>query len=101
MQRIDHILDKLMLKPGERLMNIGCDWGSLIIRAAQNYGASVKWPQPDSKSPTPNRCGATMREPAKNGRTGLRPVSSAQLDWSTKSDIASGRSIWPDAPTAG
>ena len=38
-QKIDHILNKLMLKPGERLLDIGCGWGSLILRAAGKYGA--------------------------------------------------------------
>lgn len=37
--KIDHILRKLALKPGERLLDIGCGWGALIRRAARDYGA--------------------------------------------------------------
>jgi cyclopropane-fatty-acyl-phospholipid synthase len=38
-QKLDHILGKLMLQPGERFLDIGCGWGALVIRAAQKYGA--------------------------------------------------------------
>jgi cyclopropane-fatty-acyl-phospholipid synthase len=38
-QKLDHILNKLMLRPGESLLDIGCGWGALIVRAAQKYGA--------------------------------------------------------------
>jgi cyclopropane-fatty-acyl-phospholipid synthase len=39
--KLDHILTKLMLMPGERLLDIGCGWGALAIRAAKKYGAQV------------------------------------------------------------
>ena len=38
-QKLDHILNKLMGKPGERFLDIGCGWGALVMRAAQKYGA--------------------------------------------------------------
>ncbi|MBK5232704.1 MAG: class I SAM-dependent methyltransferase [Thermoleophilia bacterium] len=37
-RKLDVICRKLELKPGERLLDIGCGWGSLIIHAAANYG---------------------------------------------------------------
>jgi cyclopropane-fatty-acyl-phospholipid synthase len=36
-QKIDHSLKKLNLKAGEHLLDIGCGWGWLAIRAAQLY----------------------------------------------------------------
>ena len=39
--KLDHILTKIMLKPGERLLDIGCGWGALPIHAAKKYGAQV------------------------------------------------------------
>ncbi len=40
-RKIEHICRKLHLKPGERLLDIGCGWGGLARAAAQNYGVSV------------------------------------------------------------
>jgi cyclopropane-fatty-acyl-phospholipid synthase len=36
-QKLDHICKKLMLKPGERFLDIGCGWGALILWAAERY----------------------------------------------------------------
>lgn len=36
-KKLDLICRKLMLKPGERLLDIGCGWGGLILWAAQRY----------------------------------------------------------------
>lgn len=38
-KKIDHILTKLRLQPGQRLLDIGCGWGALVLRAAQHWGA--------------------------------------------------------------
>ncbi len=38
LQKLDHILGKLALRPGDRFLDIGCGWGALVMRAAQRYG---------------------------------------------------------------
>ena len=38
-KKIDHILAKVQLRPGQRLLDIGCGWGALVMRAAQAFGA--------------------------------------------------------------
>jgi len=36
--KLDYICRKLRLRPGERLLDIGCGWGALIMHAAAQYG---------------------------------------------------------------
>jgi cyclopropane-fatty-acyl-phospholipid synthase len=33
--KLDYVLDKLRLQPGMRFLDIGCGWGSLVMRAAE------------------------------------------------------------------
>ena len=39
--KLDYICRKLRLRPGMRLLDMGCGWGALIVHAASNYGVDA------------------------------------------------------------
>lgn len=39
--KLEMICRKLRLKPGDRLLDIGCGWGALISHAAEHYGVTA------------------------------------------------------------
>ena len=39
--KLDHICRKLMLKPGDKFLDIGAGWGGLLMWAAENYGVTA------------------------------------------------------------
>jgi cyclopropane-fatty-acyl-phospholipid synthase len=40
-RKLRRLLDRLKLEPGQRLLDIGCGWGSLAEMAARDYGVEV------------------------------------------------------------
>jgi cyclopropane-fatty-acyl-phospholipid synthase len=40
-RKLDLACRKLRLRPGERLLDVGCGWGALIIHAARDYGVEA------------------------------------------------------------
>lgn len=39
-QKIDHVLRKLQIAPGQHILDIGCGWGTLLFRVASEHGAT-------------------------------------------------------------
>jgi cyclopropane-fatty-acyl-phospholipid synthase len=40
-RKLDILCRKLRLQPGERLLDIGCGWGGLVMHAAKHYGVNA------------------------------------------------------------
>jgi len=39
--KLEHICRKLRLRPGEKLLDIGCGWGALILHAVEHHGVQA------------------------------------------------------------
>ncbi len=39
--KLDHLCRKLMLRPGERFLDVGAGWGGLLLWAAEHYGVQA------------------------------------------------------------
>src|SRR5436305_7612417 len=64
--KLELVCTKLGLQPGERVLDVGCGWGSFAIHAAKNHGARV--------------LGVTLSEPqAQLARTRARDEGVAEL----------------------
>jgi cyclopropane-fatty-acyl-phospholipid synthase len=72
-RKLDYICRKLRLRPGERLLDIGCGWGGLVIYAAQHYrveayGITLSQPQAElaqkriSEAGLAERCRVEVRD---------------------------------------
>lgn len=64
-QKVEHILRKLNLKRGQRMLDIGSGWGELIIRAAKRYGVVAH-----GITLSKEQLSATKERIAKEGLTG-------------------------------
>jgi sphingolipid C9-methyltransferase len=39
--KLDLVCNKLMVRPGDEMLDIGCGWGTLAMHAAKNFGANA------------------------------------------------------------
>ena len=40
-EKVDLVCRKLDVQPGQRLLDVGCGWGTMVVHAARNYGVKV------------------------------------------------------------
>ncbi len=40
-EKVDLVCRKLDLQPGQRLLDVGCGWGTMVLHAARHYGVRV------------------------------------------------------------
>jgi cyclopropane-fatty-acyl-phospholipid synthase len=69
-RKIHALLGRLQLKPGQRLLEIGCGWGSLAEIAARDYGVEVVGLTLSSRAKGFRRCADEAGRP----RQGLHPT---------------------------
>jgi len=85
--KLDYLCRKLRLRPGQRLLDIGCGWGALVIHAAKHFGVRAE--------------GLTLSEPqaewarARIAETGL--INEATIDLRDYREISSDGSQRYDA----
>jgi len=78
-RKLDYLCRKLRLRPGQRLLDIGCGWGALVIHAAKHFGVRAE--------------GLTLSEPqaewarARIAETGL--INEATIDLRDYREISS------------
>jgi cyclopropane-fatty-acyl-phospholipid synthase len=66
LKKIDHILKKIGLQPGQTLLDIGCGWGALVLRAAQRHGVKCV-----GVTLSENQCATAKERVAKAGLSDL------------------------------
>ena len=60
--KLDHVARKLLLKPGEEVIDIGSGFGGFLIHAHQNYGVRIT-----GYNPTGSQVEVTRKEIARKG----------------------------------
>ncbi len=80
--KFEHICRKLRLRPGERLLDIGCGWGGLVVYAAERYGVQA--------------VGITLSEP--QAAYGRAWIERAGLTERARIEVRDYRELDPTAP---
>jgi cyclopropane-fatty-acyl-phospholipid synthase len=88
-QKLDLICRKLRLQPLERFLDIGCGWGSLVLRAAQEYGANAHGITLSSTQAETTQCRIEDAELEPRCMVELRDYRDSEPLWGSFDKIAS------------
>ncbi len=98
--KLNLVCKKLQLKPGERLLDIGCGWGTLVRHAAREYGADAT-----GVTLSRNQTELATERIAKDGtQRGSRPCHLLRLPRDPEEDVRQdrlprdGRARWREEP---
>ena len=87
--KLELICAKLGLQPGQRVLDIGCGWGSFAIHAAREHGVSVWWASPSRRHrPSSPGSGCATRGWRTGSRSGSRTTASSARSGSTPSSAS-------------
>lgn len=87
-RKLDEVCRQLNLQPGQKLLDVGCGWGGLLIHAAKNYGVeavgiTLSGPQADEAN-------ARIRAAGLEGRCRAIVADYREMsDWDTFDAISS------------
>lgn len=80
--KLEYICRKLRLQPGERLLDIGCGWGGLVMYAARSYSVQA--------------LGVTLSEP--QAELARKRIAELGLGERCRIDVRDYRDLAPDPP---
>jgi len=80
--KLDYVCRKLRLRPGERFLDVGCGWGSLVMHAAERYGVEA--------------VGITLSE--KQAALARERIAAAGLTGTCRVELRDYRTLGRDAP---
>jgi cyclopropane-fatty-acyl-phospholipid synthase len=80
--KIDYTLGKLRLTPGQRLLDIGCGWGALVVRAAQCgvYVLGITLSRPQCEEAQRRVAAAGLEDRARVEQRDYRDLRGEQFD---------------------
>ncbi len=89
--KLDLVCTKLALQEGERVLDVGCGWGSFVMHAASRYGVeAVGITLSEPQAELARQAGRRRRARRPRSRSGSRTTASSPARASTRSP----RSAW-------